>query len=174
MRAVREFPPNPNVVVFHLDGRLTEEIVETFLPGCESAQRPWVRDLVSLPGLRALSLNAYKVRVQKDRSTPWPPLLAALEARLSSALGLECIDELIEDESRRRRFAWHGAPFVRQVFEGCAQARREPVAAALFDLSGVAEVALDGHEVEVRKCPLAAWPDLAPRIEATLREMAAE
>lgn len=168
MRAVREFPPNPHVVVFHTESRLTEEIVETYLVRSPGTARGWIRRALDLPGLRVLSLNAYRIRVQKQKRARWRPLLDPFEQLLREELGIEGICDLIEEECRRRRFAWHGESLDRRVFEGRLQARSCPVAGKLFRLHGVAEVIIEGHEVEVRKCPLASWRELAPEVERIL------
>lgn len=168
MRAVREFPVNPHAVVFHLDSRLTEEIVETYLARSPEATSGWIRRALRLPGMRVLSLNPYRIRVQKEKKAAWPPLLDPLERLLCEELGIEQILELVESESRQRRFSWHGPALGRKVYEGRAQARSCPLAGRLFRLPGVAEVILDGHEVEVRKCPLTPWRELAPQVETIL------
>lgn len=173
MRAVREAPPNPHVILFHVDDRLTDEIVETYVPGSGSSPPEWVRRAVALPGLRALSLNAYKIQVQKHKDAAWAPLLTPLEELLRRDLGIEAITEMVEEECLRRRFCWHGPPRERRVYEGRRQATSNPAAAALFELHGVAEVIFDGHEVHVRRCPLVSWERLGPEIEALLAERAA-
>lgn len=170
MIALREFPPNPHAVVYHLDERLTDQIVETYPHGAD-APHAWAARAAALPGLRVLSLNAYKIRVQKDKEASWGQLLRPLEELLRDELGLRVDDDLVESECRRRKFAWPGEPFERRVFEGRLQAQGHPVASALFDLPGVAEVILDGHHLQVRKSPLCSWRDLAPLVQEVLSEV---
>lgn len=167
MNAVREFPPNPHALVVHTEAPLTEEVVESYLPG-NDAPTAWMRSLLQLPGIRVLSLNAYKVRVQKHKAARWHAVLPAVEAVLSEGLGIGDLDDLVEHESRTRLFCWHGEPLERAVYEGRRQSRAHSVAAPLFALAGVAEVVVDGHRVQVRKCPLHSWSVLAPRIEQVL------
>lgn len=167
MKALREFPPNPHAVVYHVDDRLTDQIVETYLSAAASP-RAWVREALAIPGVRVVSLNAYKVRLQKHKDASWCALLPAFENVLRTGLPIGRIDELVETESRHRHFCWHGAPFDRKVYEGRLQAQGHPLAAELFLLRGVAEVILDGNRVQVRKCPLVDWRDLAPEVEGLL------
>lgn len=170
MNAVREFPPNPHALVIHTDELITEQIVETFLPDSTIPPPEWVQDALALPGVRVLSLNAYKIRLQKTKDAGWQPILGAFEAILRDRLGIRHIDDLVEGESPRRVFAWHGPTLARRVYEGRSQAGSDGVAAALFELTGVAEVILDGHRVQVRKCPLCSWRELSPAIEQLLRD----
>ncbi len=167
MLALREFPPNPHVVVYHLVDRLTDQIVETYFPGYP-APREWVEGALALPGIRVLSLNAYKIRLQKEKSVGWSDLLASFEKLLGDRLSIRRIEDLVESESRHRHFCWHGAPFERKVFEGALQAQVHPLASELFSLPGVAEVILDGNQVRVRKCPLLPWSELAPSVQEVL------
>lgn len=169
MIALREFPPNPHAVVYHLDERLTDQIVETYSHG-SPAPHAWAMHVAALPGLRVLSMNAYKIRVQKEKRAAWSELLVPLETLLRNELGLHAIEELVESETRLRKFAWPGEAFERKVFEGRLQAQGHPVASALFELRGVAEVILDRHHVQVRKCPLHSWRDLAPLVQEILSE----
>ncbi len=169
MNAVREFPPNPHALVIHTDDRITDQVVEAYWPGTGSPEPAWIRAVLALPGVRALSLNAYKIRLQKHKDASWKDLLGPFEEVLRESLGVAHLMDLVEGESPRRAFAWHGEPLSRRVFEGKTQAAADPVASRLFDLHGVAEVILDGNRVEVRKCPLRSWRDLSPRIEAALQ-----
>lgn len=168
MNAVREFPPNPHTLVIHTDELMTDQIVETFLPGSSTSQPAWARNVLGLPGARVLSLNAYKVRLQKRKECGWRPLIEQFEAVLRNDLGVLEITDMVETESPRRRFAWHGESLDRQVFEGKLRAAANPIAAALFDLHGVAEVIFDQHEIEVRKAALTCWGSLSAAIEARL------
>jgi len=171
MHLAREFPANPHAVVFHVEQRLTDQIVETFFP--DRPRRPsapaWAASLVAVPGVRVLSVNAYKIRVQKLREIGWSLLLPELESVLRDELTVgETIADLRETECRIRAFAWHGPDLDRQVFEGYAAAYGNSIARPLFDLAGVAEVVLDGHCVQVRKCPLFTWQQLADAVESAL------
>lgn len=171
MKAVREFPPNPNVLLVHVNARLTDHVVESYSPGDRAEGRPWVGELVDVPGVRALTLVAYKIRLQKEARADWHAMLPRIERILRERLGVHETDELVEEESRHRTFVWHGPPLSpRRVFEGRARASTDPLASRLFDIQGVAEVVLDGHEVRVRKCPLCSWRDLAPEVERNLGE----
>lgn len=171
MKGVREFPPNPNVLLLHVDERLTDHIVETYRPGDRADGRPWVGDLVDIPGIRTLTLVAYKIRLEKESAPDWHELLPAIERVLKERLGITATEELVEEESRHRTFAWHGEELSpRRVFEGRARASTDPLASRLFAVDGVAEVVLDGHQVRIRKCPLCSWRDIAPEIEDRLRD----
>jgi hypothetical protein len=167
MHAAREFPPNPHALVVHVDGRLTEEIVETYVSDSDRAP-DWVRAALAIPGLRVLSLNTYKVRVQKHKDAAWNEVLDPLERTVAAGLGVETISDLVPEGSDRRTFRWHHGPFARRVFEGRNQAREHPLAGRLFELNGVAEVILDANTVEVRRCPLFDWGELTTAIEACL------
>ena len=173
MRLTREFPANPHAVVFHAEQRLTDRIVETFFP--DQPQRPpgpvWATSLLEVPGVRVLSINAYKIRVQKVREIGWCRLLPNLERVLHDELTVgETITDLREKECRKRAFAWHGPDLDREVFEGRDAARHNLIARPLFELPGVAEVVLDGHCVEVRKCPLYTWEQLAGAVETVIEQ----
>lgn len=48
-------------------------------------------------------------------------------------------------------------------------AKESPVAAALFKLEGVASVFMLGNFISVNKVPEAAWEQLVPQVEETLR-----
>lgn len=173
MKLAREFPPNPHAVLFHADARLTDEVVRTWFPDRRvSGPTPsWATALLAVAGLRVLSANAYKIRVQKCREVGWCDLLPRLEAALRDELtvGAEIAD-LHDTECRRRAFAWHGPALQRRVFEGRRGAQPDPIAGPLFELRGVAEVILDGHCIEVRKCPLFGWSELAGPIEARIEQ----
>ncbi len=167
MNAVREFPPNPHALIVHTDSLVTEEIVETYLAGSSPAV-PWMRAVVALPGVRVLSLNAYKVRLQKRKDARWGGIMAPFERLVCDGLDIERLSDLVDNESRSRRFAWHGSPLPRSVFEGKRQALEHPLASNLFEITGVAEVILDRHQIEIRKCPLRSWRDLEPDIDRCL------
>ncbi len=177
MKALREFPVNPHVLVVHTDDILTDHVVESYgpaLPPDNRRHRDWVRTLLSMSGVRDISLNPYKVRLRKERSAEWTPLLLPIESLLRQALGVEDIRDLIEAESPRRRFAWHGTALdPKRVFEGKRRAQSDRVASALFALDGVAEVILDGHEIEVGKSPHWSWRALGPEIERRLEATSA-
>lgn len=173
MQAAREFPPNPHVVVFHTDARLTDAIVETYLARSPGAAAGWVRRALDLPGLRVLSINPYKISVQKRKQAHWSPLLTPFARILRDDLGVGKIGELVEEESRSRRFSWHGDALGRKVYEGRAQAAACPVAGRIFGLHGVAEVIVEGHEVRVSKSPLLPWRELAPEVERILEQVGA-
>lgn len=168
MNAVREYPPNPHALVIHTDDRITDQVVEAYWPGIGSPEPAWIRAVLALPGVRALSLNAYKIRLQKQKDASWQDIVAPFEEVLRKSLGVARLMDLVEGESPRRAFAWHGEPLSRRVFEGKLQAAADPIASRLFDLHGVAEVILDGSRIQVRKCPLSSWHDLTPPIEAVL------
>ncbi len=167
MHAVREFPPNPHALIVHTESLVTDEIVETYLAGSSPAV-PWMCAVVALPGVRVLSLNAYKVRLQKHKDARWGAIMPPFERILCDGLAIEQLSDLVDGESRSRRFAWHDSPLPRSVFEGKRQALEHPIAGRLFELVGVAEVILDGHEIEIRKCPLRSWRELSPRITRCL------
>lgn len=167
MRAAREFPANPHALVIHTTERLTERIVETYT--AVRADTPaWAAAVVSVPGVRVLSVNTYKLRVQKHKDRAWNEVLEPVEAAVQSAFDLARIEDLVEEGCRRRSFCWHGDPFARAVFEGRAHGREHPLAGALFELDGVAEVILDAHTVQVRRGPLFGWETLADQIEARI------
>ncbi len=174
MNAVREFPPNPHALVIHVDRLLTGQIVETYLSSA-GATNPgwpgWVRAVLALPGVRVLSINAYKIRLQKHKDAGWRDVQPAFEAILRERLGVQQVLDLLHRESPRRRFAWHGERLARTVYEGTVQAAADPLASELFRVHGVAEVILDGHQVEVRKCPLCDWSEMDPEIERRLARM---
>jgi hypothetical protein len=167
MHAAREFPPNPHALVIHTEARLTDEIVETYVS--DSPRAPdWIRAALAIPGVRVISVNAYKIRVQKHKAASWNEVLDAVERVAAAGAGFDSIDDLVPDSCQRRTFCWHHGPFARRVFEGRLQAREHPVASRLFELDGVAEVILDGNTVEVRRCPLYSWDGLTSAIEASL------
>ncbi len=168
MNAVREFPPNPHALVVHTDSLVTDEIVETYLAGSSVPPVVWMRAVLELPGVRVLSLNAYKVRLQKHKEARWGDIMGPFERVLCDGLDIEQLSDLVEAESRSRRFAWHGAPLERRVYEGKRQALEDPLAGVLFEITGVAEIIFDGHEIEIRKCPLRRWRELAPEITSRL------
>ncbi len=168
MNAVREFPPNPHALIIHTDSLLTDEIVETFLAGSTPPTAGWMRAVLELPGVRVLSLNAYKVRLQKHKEARWGGIMRPFERILCAGLDIEQLSDLIEGESRCRRFAWHGTFLTRRVYEGKRQALEHPLAEDLYNVPGVAEVIFDGHEIEIRRCPLRPWRELAPEISRRL------
>jgi hypothetical protein len=168
MNAVREFPPNPHALVVHTDSLVTDEIVETYLAGSPAPPVVWIRAVLALAGVRVLSLNAYKVRLQKQKGARWDGIMRPFERILCDGLDIKQLSDLVEVESRSRRFAWHGRPLARCVYEGKQQALENPLAGDLFAILGVAEVILDGHEIEVCKCPLRAWREMAPAIARRL------
>lgn len=174
MNAVREFPPNPHALVVHTDSLVTDEIVETYLAGSPAPSVEWIRSVLALPGVRVLSLNAYKVRLQKQKRARWDGIMQPFERILCDGLDIERLSDLVDGESRSRRFAWHGAPLARRVFEGRRQALEDPLAGELFTIRGVAEVILDGHEIEISKCPLRRWCEIATEIARRLATVSAE
>jgi hypothetical protein len=170
MRLAREFPPNPHAIVYHAAEPLTEAIVETYL-GDRSGprtERPWVARVLSVDGVRVLSICAHKVRVQKLKALAWSELLPSLEEVLEEELSGGPIEDLLETECRRRAFSWYGPALDRLVLEGLGAARVHPLAARLFELRGVVEVILDGNCVEIGKCPLYSWADLTAAIQGAL------
>lgn len=171
MNAVREFPPNPHALLIHVDELLTEQIVETYLEA-RPEQPAWIREVLSLPGVRVLSINAYKIGLQKQKHACWHDVQGPFEAILGTGLGVRQITDLVSNESRRRRFAWHGPPLTRAVYEGRLQASVNALAAELFRVHGVAEVILDGHEVEIRRCPMCDWGQMSAAIEERLEQRA--
>lgn len=167
MLAAREFPPNPHALIIHTRVALTGHIVETYLRHTPGSP-PWVGTALANGSVRVISLNRYKVRVQKHKDRDWHEVLGCVEGALMAGLGILQVCDLVEHESRRRSFCWHGTPFERRVFEGQQHAAGDPVAGALFDLDGTAEVILDGNKVEVRKGLLFPWAALATSVESTL------
>ncbi len=168
MNAVREFPPNPHALVVHTDSLVTDEIVETFLAGSTPPPVVWMRAVLELPGVRVLSLNAYKVRLKKHKEARWGGIIRPFERILCADLDIGQLTDLVERECRCRRFAWYGAPLPPRVYEGKRQALEHRLAEDLYSVPGVAEVIFDGHEIEIRKCPLRPWRELAPEISRRL------
>ncbi|NKB87117.1 MAG: hypothetical protein GKS06_02710 [Acidobacteria bacterium] len=167
MNAVREFPANPHALVIHTDARLTDEIVETYVS--DSSRAPdWVRRLLAIEGVRVVSLNTYKARVQKHKNAAWNQVLDHVEGILADGLAIGAIEDHVPASSDRRTFCWHHGPFTRRVFEGRSQAAKHPLAGRLFAIDGVAEVILDGNTVEIRRSPLFEWDELAASIESSL------
>jgi hypothetical protein len=167
MNAAREFPPNPHALVIHTDARLTDEIVETYVSDSPRAPQ-WVRRILGIDGVRVVSLNTYKARIQKHKEATWNDVLDGVESAMSEGLQVERIDDLVHASSDRRTFCWHHGPFARRVFEGRVQAAKHPLAGRLFELDGVAEVILDGNTVEIRRSPLFDWDELATQVERCL------
>ena len=172
MLTLREFPPNPHVVILHTDVVLTDEVVETYLAGSSSSGVEWIRRALLVDGLRVLSLNSYKIRLQKQKTSCWREVLPAIEKILIASLHAERVDDLLETEVRQRAFPWHGDELARQVFEGRLQAAAHPLAAALFALDGVSEVILDGHCIEVTRGLAFSWRALGPSIETAIQSIA--
>jgi hypothetical protein len=56
-------------------------------------------------------------------------------------------------------------------FYDVAQAQAEPIAAALFELDGVASIFMVEDFVTVTKQPDAEWSDLIPRVTSTLERV---
>ena len=129
----------------------------------------WIRAVLALAGVRVLSLNAYKVRLQKTEGGALGRHHGG-HSSASCATASTSSDYLISWSSSLEvvAFAWHGRPLARCVYEGKRQALENPLAGDLFAIPGVAEVILDGHEIEVCKCPLRAWREMAPAIARRL------
>ena len=151
-RAAREPTANPNVHVYHTTAALTEAVVDRAPAG--------VREVA---GVANASANRYRMRVFRDPAVAWEALLPAVDGAVRRALGVAAIEPCPPPDDHRR-FEVPGPPRPKAVFEGVLAAARDPLAAALFAIDGVAEVVLEGAGVTVRKGRLFGWERLEPGI----------
>lgn len=167
MRIAREAPANPEVTIYHTDRALTDAIVETYAHGAGS-RPPLAAAILSVPGIRQVSIIRYKVRVTKGRGTRWEIVLPSVDRAVLTSLGGSSVETTPRDEDHRTFRVRARAPLPRAVYEGAGVAEEHPLSDALFSLDGVAEVILDGDEVHVRKGRLFSWPALEPKARAAI------
>jgi hypothetical protein len=170
MRALRELPANPFLVVYHVPIELTCAVVEWYAPGKASAPPALVADIFRTPGVQGLQFFRYELWVRRARDAAWHTIIPAIEAVLRDRLELAEIREFQPDQ-RYTTVACAKLDVTKPLaFEGVEAAQMHPLASALFAVDGVAEVLLTPGQVRVRKGAAFQWERLQPKIQTVLEQ----
>lgn len=168
MFALREFPRNPFILVYHVPFELTPAVVEGYAPGRGRSAPPVVVDILNIPHVRGVQFFRYELWVRRAPGATWQALIAAIEAVLLQRLEIDEIRQFVNDE-RYMTFALSSFHLAKPlVFEGVEAAAPHPLARQLFAIEGVAEVFFSPGQVRIRKGAAFRWEDMQLSIEAVL------
>jgi Scaffold protein Nfu/NifU N terminal len=169
MFALREFPPNPYLIVYHVPFELTRAVVEGYAPGRVRSSPPVVADILNIAHVRGVQFFRYELWVRRAPDAAWQALTPAIEAALLQRLEIGEIRKFATDQ---RYITFAISPFnvpKPLVFEGVEAAASHPLARELFAIEGVAEVLFASGQVRIRKGAAFRCEELQPCIEAVLR-----
>ncbi|MBM3213963.1 hypothetical protein FJZ36_03495 [Candidatus Poribacteria bacterium] len=169
MRVAREVPLNPNIVLYHVDVPQTREIVEAYRVGFDSARQPF-SGIIDC-GAESVHVTRYRWAIRKPRDKDPLDFMAAVEPGICEWAGIDAIPALRERSERSRAFEVPSDATLagrREVYEGSRPAEQNPLAAALFNVHGVAEVILDPLRVRISRGALFEWSALEPAISAVI------
>jgi hypothetical protein len=170
MIALREFPPNPCLVVYHVPFELTRAVVDGYGLSKAHTAPPRVAEVLRIPGVRGVQLFRYEWWVRRTPDATWQALVPAVEAALRQHLGIAEILEFAGDQ-RYMTFEVLAVNVAKPlVFEGVEAAASHPLGQELFAIEGVAEVLFTPGRVRIRKGAAFGWEAMQPSIEAVLRQ----
>src|SRR2546427_9858790 len=98
MRALRELPANPFLVVYHVPLELTRAVVEWYAPGNASAPPALVAGILRIPGVQGLQFFRYELWVRRAPDAAWHTIIPVVEAALRDRMGISEIREFQPDQ----------------------------------------------------------------------------
>ncbi len=166
---LREFPPNPNIVNYYTREQLTTMMSERYKPGRREYPKAIVTRLSRIDGISAIHILRHKLRLKKFPRARWNTIVPSVEQILRDEWESDEIQSVKRDDIRRTFPMPRGMFFEkRQVFEGVDHARRNPLAARLYRIKGIATVLLYQNQITIKRSCCFPWEELEPKIASVL------
>lgn len=168
---VSEYPPNPNLLNFHMRQELTVEMSERFdansSPDVLSMTYPWVADILSLKDIHKISLMRHHVRFRKSKDADWSDLFPEIKR-----IFLQYRNPIDFVQLEKRKDMYRDFPVNpscpasgRLVFEGTLEAEAHPLAKKLFSFHGLTVVVCAHDKLSLKRSCAFSWEELLPRIK---------
>jgi len=168
MTIIREFPVNPQILIYHVRDRLTSAIIETYHPRSQAKPPDFVHKLLKINDIIEINIMPYRIWLRKTKSAGWQPLIPPIERILSTQFDVSEVGQpVLGDQTRSFH---HSLPHLqqKQVYEAPAMVKSDPLAIELFAIDGVQAVTITPEEIQIKKAQLFSWSELIPQIESTL------
>lgn len=142
---------------------------ERYKPGRREYPKDIVTRLSRIEGINAIHILRHKLRLKKLPQSNWETIVPIVEQILRDEWEPEEIQPVKRDDIRRT-FPMPGGMFYekRQVFEGVDHARRNDLAAQLYQIKGIATVVFYQDKVVIKRSCCFPWEELEPKITSVL------